>query len=152
MWWNNQAYEMAPDAERESYMGTFPYPYMNGRLHLGHAFTLSKVDFMLRYQRLNGKNALFPFSFHCTGMPIRACADHLKREMAAGEHGQQYQNMQKMGIPDEEIPDFADAQHWLRYFPPRAKFDLMRIGLGVDWRRSFITTDVNPYYDSFVRW
>jgi leucyl-tRNA synthetase len=26
------------------------------------------------------------------------------------------------------------------------------MGLGVDWRRSFITTDKNPYYDSFVRW
>ena len=25
-------------------------------------------------------------------------------------------------------------------------------GLRVDWRRSFITTDVNPYYDSFIRW
>ncbi len=24
--------------------------------------------------------------------------------------------------------------------------------LKVDWRRSFITTDVNPFYDSFVRW
>ena len=24
--------------------------------------------------------------------------------------------------------------------------------LQVDWRRSFITTDVNPYFDSFVRW
>lgn len=24
--------------------------------------------------------------------------------------------------------------------------------LQVDWRRSFITTDVNPFYDSFVRW
>ena len=22
----------------------------------------------------------------------------------------------------------------------------------MDWRRSFITTDVNPFYDSFVRW
>lgn len=22
----------------------------------------------------------------------------------------------------------------------------------VDWRRSFITTDANPFYDSFVRW
>jgi leucyl-tRNA synthetase len=22
----------------------------------------------------------------------------------------------------------------------------------VDWRRSFVTTDANPYYDSFVRW
>ncbi len=26
------------------------------------------------------------------------------------------------------------------------------MGCGVDWRRSFITTDVNPYYDSFIRW
>lgn len=26
------------------------------------------------------------------------------------------------------------------------------MGANVDWRRSFITTDVNPYYDSFVRW
>eukprot|EP00878_Enallax_costatus_P044083 GHUV01052265.1.p1 GENE.GHUV01052265.1~~GHUV01052265.1.p1 ORF type:complete len:124 (-),score=23.70 GHUV01052265.1:232-603(-) len=26
------------------------------------------------------------------------------------------------------------------------------MGCGVDWRRSFITTDMNPFYDSFVRW
>mmetsp|Transcript_29049 Transcript_29049/g.72774 ORF Transcript_29049/g.72774 Transcript_29049/m.72774 type:complete len:889 (+) Transcript_29049:1024-3690(+) len=30
--------------------------------------------------------------------------------------------------------------------------DIKLMGCGVDWRRSFITTDVNPYYDSFVRW
>jgi hypothetical protein len=30
--------------------------------------------------------------------------------------------------------------------------DLKAMGVKVDWRRSFITTDVNPYYDSFVRW
>lgn len=24
---------------------------------------------------------LFPFGFHCTGMPIKACSDKLKREM-----------------------------------------------------------------------
>ena len=24
--------------------------------------------------------------------------------------------------------------------------------LQIDWRRSFITTDANPYYDSFIRW
>ena len=26
------------------------------------------------------------------------------------------------------------------------------ITIKVDWRRSFLTTDVNPYYDAFVRW
>ena len=42
--------------------------------------------------------------------------------------------------------------HWLRYFPPMAQRDMAALGCGVDWRRSFITTDVNPYYDGFIQW
>ena len=53
------------------FMCSFPYPYMNGRLHLGHTFTLSKAEFAAGFQRLKGKRALFPFGFHCTGMPIK---------------------------------------------------------------------------------
>jgi UDPglucose 6-dehydrogenase len=26
------------------------------------------------------------------------------------------------------------------------------MGCGVDWRRSFVTTDANPFYDAFVAW
>lgn len=48
-------------------------------------------------------------------------------------------------------PSFADANYWLYYFPPQCMADLQGLGLSVDWRRSFITTDVNPYYDAFVR-
>lgn len=33
------------------------------------------------YNRLKGKKCLFPFGFHVTGMPIKACADKLKLEM-----------------------------------------------------------------------
>lgn len=54
---------------------------MNGRLHLGHTFSLSKAEFAVRYHKLKGRKVLFPFGFHCTGMPIKACADKLKREM-----------------------------------------------------------------------
>mmetsp|Transcript_29049 Transcript_29049/g.72776 ORF Transcript_29049/g.72776 Transcript_29049/m.72776 type:complete len:104 (+) Transcript_29049:203-514(+) len=57
--------------EVPKYFGNFPYPYMNGLLHLGHAFTLSKLEFATAFHRLTGKRALFPQGFHCTGMPIK---------------------------------------------------------------------------------
>lgn len=60
-------------------MSTFPFPYMNGALHFGHAYTLTKAEFTARFKRLTGHNSLFPFGFHCTGMPIMASADKLKR-------------------------------------------------------------------------
>lgn len=72
------------DKNKEKYMVTFPYPYMNGRLHLGHAFSMTKCEFQSRYQRLLGKNVLFPFSFHCTGMPIAAAANKIKYELQEG--------------------------------------------------------------------
>ena len=64
----------------------------------------------------------------------------------------QFQIMLAIGIPLEEIHKFADPHHWLGYFPPLCKRDCNSLGLRIDWRRSFITTDANPYYDAFVRW
>ena len=61
-------------------MCTFPYPYMNGLLHIGHAFSLTKAIFAAHFNRLLGKKVLFPFGFHCTGMPIQAAANKLARE------------------------------------------------------------------------
>ncbi|KDD74490.1 hypothetical protein H632_c1278p1, partial [Helicosporidium sp. ATCC 50920] len=40
------------------FFGTFPYPYMNGLLHLGHAFSISKLVFACAYERMRGKNVL----------------------------------------------------------------------------------------------
>jgi leucyl-tRNA synthetase len=61
-------------------------------------------------------------------------------------------NILKMMVPVEEIPTFVDPLHWLHYFPPIGVDHLLKFGAGIDWRRSFITTVVNPYYDAFIRW
>ena len=58
---------------------------MNGTLHLGHGFTLSKNEFAMGFERMRGKKALWPFGFHCTGMPIQAAANRLKREITQGK-------------------------------------------------------------------
>ncbi|CAE6438008.1 unnamed protein product [Rhizoctonia solani] len=205
--------DLTPDALREKFpkwLGTFPYPYMNGSLHLGHAFTISKIEFNAGYQRMLGKRTLFPMAFHCTGMPIKAshlnwltfctlthtqaAADKIVREIEMfgpefeGYTGEeeppkaepapvvaapaaavdkakkgkvaakatglkyQFQIMESIGVPRAEIKEFADPLHWLGYFTPIARADCTSFGARIDWRRSFITTDVNPYYDTFVRW
>lgn len=193
--------DMTPEQIREKYpkwFGTFPFAYMNGSLHLGHAFSLSKVEFAVGYERMKGRRALFPWAFHCTGMPIKSAADKLVAEIAkfgpnfdgykdeeeaeakleadngpattsltqsnapkaqkgkiaakTGGLKYQFQILENMGVPREDIHKFADPVHWLRYFPPIAKADTTAMGARLDWRRAFLTTDVNPYYDTFVRW
>ncbi|KAI0031473.1 leucyl-tRNA synthetase [Vararia minispora EC-137] len=186
---------------REKYpkwFGNFPFPYMNGSLHLGHAFTISKIEFAAGYERMLGKRVLFPHGFHVTGMPIKASSDKIIREielfgedferyapateeepepapapLTTGDapaparvdkgkkgklaakstgHTYQFQILESIGVPREEIRKFADPYYWLTYFPPIAIADHHALGTRIDWRRSFITTDANPYFDSFVRW
>jgi leucyl-tRNA synthetase len=48
---------------------------------LGHAFTVTKIEFAARVGRAQGKRVLYPQGYHCTGMPIKACADKLVREV-----------------------------------------------------------------------
>ncbi|KAI5118474.1 hypothetical protein M0805_003735 [Coniferiporia weirii] len=191
--------QLSPAEIREKWpkwFGNFPYPYMNGTLHLGHAFTVSKIEFGAGYERMLGKRALFPHAFHCTGMPIKAASDKIIREIelfgpdfegyrdpeeeettalppSAGDppassapskakkgkvaakatgHKYQFQIMESVGVPRSEIKKFADPQYWIAYFPPIAMADQKALGSRIDWRRSFITTDTNPYYDAFVRW
>jgi leucyl-tRNA synthetase len=77
LWEDNKAFEasaLMSDEKMESgkFLVTFPYPYSNGMLHIGHAFSLTKAVFRAQFERHQGKNVLFPFAFHCTGMPIQA--------------------------------------------------------------------------------
>jgi len=203
-------------APRRKFMCTFPYPYMNGRLHLGHAFSLSKAEFAAGFRRLQGDNVLFPFAFHCTGMPIQAAANKLRREIETGATSSaaqaaqaeaadaadgadapepeaaappaapaapaavaapsstptlgkfvgkktkaaakggasktQYEILTMSGIAEGEIAKFQEPRHWLRFFPPLGEADLRGFGAHIDWRRAFVTTDANAFYDSFIRW
>lgn len=73
MWEEAKVFQSdASDEKKEKFIVTFPFPYSNGHLHIGHAFSLTKSVFRAQFERHLGKNVLFPFAFHCTGMPIQA--------------------------------------------------------------------------------
>ena len=146
-WAEAKAYESEPGGAKEKYFVNCPYPYMNGYLHLGHAFTYLRADMVSRYQRMQDKNVLFPFAFHCTGTPIVAAAQRVEE----GEETQ-IKALKQMGLSDTLIKKFSKPEEWTKHFPDKAIQDLKKFGASIDWRRSFITTSLNPPYDAFIRW
>lgn len=84
------------------FFGTMAYPYVNGTPHLGHAFTVTKIEYAARVARAQGKRVLWPMGFHCTGMPIKACADKLVNEVKL--FGQEFDGYKEETVDENEPP------------------------------------------------
>jgi hypothetical protein len=67
------------------FFGNFPYPYMNGKLHLGHAFSLSKLEFAAAFHRMQARACLCSLRNSqpaCPHMVIGLVDPFLRRRMS----------------------------------------------------------------------
>ncbi len=147
IWEEQKAFESNAEQGKKKFFVTFPYPYMNGYLHLGHYYSIMRTEVFARYKRQTGHNVLFPQGWHCTGSPIESVAKRIREN-----EPKQIQTMKLQGFSDGEIEKFADPKYWTEFFPKAAKKDLTDLGLSIDFRRSFITTNLNPHYSKFIEW
>ncbi|HOG73887.1 MAG TPA: class I tRNA ligase family protein, partial [Methanofastidiosum sp.] len=76
-WENAELFYSEPNTKKKFFVN-FPYPYVNGYMHLGHSFSLMRAEVFARYKRMQGYNSIFPFGFHATGTPIVAAAQRVK--------------------------------------------------------------------------
>ena len=64
-------------------MGTFsvdtPPPTLSGKMHIGHAFSYTQQDFIVRFQRMKGKNVFYPFGTDDNGLPTERMVEKLKK-------------------------------------------------------------------------
>ncbi|MBW3016883.1 leucine--tRNA ligase [Candidatus Woesearchaeota archaeon] len=145
-WELDKAFEANPD-KRKKFFLNFPYPYINAYQHIGHLFTLMRVEAFARYKRHRGFNVLFPQGWHATGSPIVNAAKRVK-----DREEKQIKIMKDMGFSDEDIKKFEKPEYWIEFFIPEFTHDYKRMGMSIDWRRSFHTTSLNPHYDRFIQW
>jgi leucyl-tRNA synthetase len=143
-----KVFEAEPDPSKKKFFVTFPFPYMSGPVHLGTAYTLTRLDIIARYKRKRGFNVLFPFAFHWTGTTIAGISDRIRR----GDQ-KTIEILEKMdGVPREEIERFKDPVYLARYYTEKNRAALKDYGVAVDWRREFHTTSLNPGFSTFVKW
>ncbi|MEY2702889.1 MAG: hypothetical protein RLY43_1527 [Bacteroidota bacterium] len=118
IWSANDLYK-TPDSiegkENEYVLVEFPYP--SGDLHVGHWYAFAITDIFARYQRLKGKNVLFPVGFDAFGLPA---------ENAAIKHG-------------------LNPREWTYKNMETMKDQLKSMGASFDWSRQIASCDPEYY-------
>lgn len=130
------------DADKENYFTLVEFAYPSGNLHVGHWYAFSVTDMFARYQRMTGKNVLFPIGFDAFGLPAENAA--IKRgkdprawtEQNMADMRAQLQSMGNMFDTSREIatcdPDYYRWTQWM--FAQFYKNDLAyRASTTVNW-------------------
>ena len=126
-WERNGAF--APSGNGPAYCIVIPPPNVTDRLHVGHAFQHTLMDALIRYQRMNGRRALWQ-----TGTDHAQIATQMvvERQLLAE------------GITRQEIgrEKFIDrVWDWKESTGGNITQQIRRMGSSVDWNRERFTMD-----------
>jgi valyl-tRNA synthetase len=150
-WQQEGVYHYDPSRPRdETYVVDTPPPTASGSLHIGHVFSYTQADVVVRYKRMTGMNIFYPMGWDDNGLPTE-------------RRVQNYFHIRcDPNTPYEEGLVFEQASSKVRKKPARlvsrpnfieACFDLIkededafsrlwhRLGLSVDWRQEYQTID-----------
>jgi leucyl-tRNA synthetase len=145
-WEEARLFEADPDPQRQKKMVTFPFPYMNGPLHVGHTFTASRVDAYARFKRMQGYNVLWPWAWHWTGQPLLGASQRVAR----GDEAFIKVLREVDGVPEGDLKKFVDPHYMAQYYTDEGRKAAKSIGFSVDWRREFTT--ITPTFEKYIEW
>jgi len=81
--WESEGIYRADLKKKKIYSVDTPPPTVSGEMHLGHAFSYSQQDFIVRFRRmlasLNGESVFYPFGTDDNGLPTERLVERLKK-------------------------------------------------------------------------
>ena len=148
--WGIYRYDSAHSREA-TYVVDTPPPTVSGSLHVGHVFSYTHTDVVVRYKRMRGLNIFYPMGWDDNGLPTerrvqnyfnvrcdlsRAAGAYLTAEEATAT----YKKDDQPRIVSRK--NFIDLCLQLTQEDEKAfKALWRRIGLSVDWKQEYSTID-----------
>ena len=74
-WKSSKIYSFNKGSKKKIYSIDTPPPYVNAPIHMGHVTTYTLMDMFARFQRMMGKEVLFPLGLDRNGLPIEVAAE-----------------------------------------------------------------------------
>jgi len=150
-WQRNGVYHYDPSRPREeTYVVDTPPPTASGSLHIGHVFSYTHADVVVRYKRMIGMNIFYPMGWDDNGLPTERRVQnyfHIRCDANTPyEEGQSFEQasskVRKKPARLVSRPNFIEACYDLIKEDEDA-FSVLwhRLGLSVDWRQEYQTID-----------
>jgi len=124
-WEEEGVYHFNPDSQAKVYSVDTPPPTVSGKMHLGHAFSYSQQDFIVRYKRMRGLNIFYPFGTDDNGIPTERLVEKEKKVRARDMDRQEFVKLCLRTLEEELRPKYIA--------------DWKRIGMSCDWRIFYTT-------------
>lgn len=101
-----------------------PPPTVSGNLHIGHIFSYTHIDMVVRYKRLSGAPIFFPLGFDDNGLPTERFVE-LKRGVSPHQVGRA--EFIRICMEESAVAEKGFEQLW------------RRMGMSVDWTKTYST-------------
>jgi valyl-tRNA synthetase len=128
--WERRGYFRAdPKAPGKPYCIVCPPPNVTGVLHMGHAYTFTIQDILIRYKRMDGYNTLWQFGTDHAGIGTQYVVE---RQLA--EEGKTKEDLGREAF-------LARVWKWKEESGGTIVKQLKRLGASCDWERERFTMD-----------
>ena len=120
-----------PKRHKKPFTIIMPPPNANGSLHIGHALFVTLEDIMIRYQRMNGKKALWLPGADHAGFETQVVFD--KKLEKEGRN--------RFQIPPDQL--YKEILEFTLQNKKTMEHQLKKLGASCDWSRGKFTLDEN---------
>jgi valyl-tRNA synthetase len=151
VWQERGLYRWDPKRPRdETYVVDTPPPTASGSLHVGHVFSYTQADVMVRFKRMRGMNVFYPMGWDDNGLPterrvqnyyhVRCDPDQPYEEGLVLEPASAKDRKKPPRLVSR--PNFIEACYAL-IDEDEEHFRILwrRLGLSVDWSQEYQTID-----------
>lgn len=152
LWEKAGIYRWDPTRGRdETFVVDTPPPTISGSLHMGHVFSYTQQDLLVRYNRMRGKNISYPMGWDDNGLPTERRVQNVfniqcnpKLPYKEGWKPTKVDPNSKEKKQAEEVSrqNFIEACEALTVEDEKAFQELWtHLGLSLDWSRTYATID-----------
>ncbi|MFO0673054.1 MAG: valine--tRNA ligase [Polyangiaceae bacterium] len=145
-------YRYDPTRTREeTFVVDTPPPTVSGSLHMGHVFSYTHTDVIVRFQRMTGKNIFYPMGWDDNGLPTERRVQNFfhvrvdaKKPYEKGLEIAPANDEQAKKEPPRLVsrPNFVELCQRVTVEDEKVFMGLWkRLGLSVDWSQEYATID-----------